>query len=315
MGWKQLIASLVEHLAWPAVVVIMYFLTRDHLATLFSKVARFKFKDFEFDFDRIKKETEAVANATTENPSKPGEPVKPTAPVFNSMEEQIFELVEKSPSGAIILAWSAVETALADASARINMPDSIRTTSKIIRNLESEGHLSRRQTSLVTDMRDLRNKVMHRNGNGSISRDQAYAFAMSATTVVNLLNGVEISRKVFMTPTGSWVQLPPNFSEFSSNERGGVWNYSEVRLPNGLTAGVGPWKTGVSGSSGYSHYSIDIEQPQNGGSETLASLLIDLSLISEGALSKSASSLVRFDQNTNEVTFDLGKSVFKYKFD
>ena len=63
----------------------------------------------------------------------------------------------------------------------------------------------------------------------------------------------------------------------------------------------------------YECYSIDIEMPGKRGSQTLDELTFSLNYVSADVLQKAARDLIKYDENTREIEFDLGDSFFKYK--
>ena len=313
MGWKEFIASLVGHLAWPFVVLIVVFLLRNHLSELFQKVAHLKFKDFELDFEKVRQQAEAIGSPpTTEQPVEPEE-----KPVFSSLEDQILETVEKSPAAAILLSWSAVETALASAISRLAQPQdspSYRSPLHNIELLEKIGELTKSQTSLLHEMRMLRNKIAHEQpSNIKINQNQALDYANTAIRLISLLNSLDRAHKTFAMPEGEWTVIPEGFVPFKSRDAN-EWVYSQIRLADtGLTAGLGPWKKRGGKREEYTCYGIDIEMPIANGSRTIAELYFDTKYVSPDAWNKSASELISYNQQTKEVTFNLGRSVFKYQ--
>ena len=120
---------------------------------------------------------------------------------------------------------------------------------------------------------------------------------------------------------GAWTHKPNNYKNFKYDEDDHwVWDYSSVIIDGKYVIGVGgyasfPDSEGVSDFSDkdYSFYAIDIEIKNGGKSLVLDELSFDLSLVSEEFLAKSAKQIVIFDKVTRVVTFDFGKSKFKYK--
>ena len=113
MDWKQLIANLISSLAWPAVAALFLFMFRSEITKIIKRLAHFKYKDLELQFENVKQQAEELREELAKE-----EPVI-KSPVFTSLEDQILDAVERAPSAAILLAWSALETAMASAVARL----------------------------------------------------------------------------------------------------------------------------------------------------------------------------------------------------
>ena len=314
IGWKEFIASMLSSIAWPSVLILIFISLKTQIVYLFNKIAHFKYKDLEVDFDRVKTHAEAIQA----NEFKPDEIEEPTlrndSSVFNTLEEQILETAEVSPSAAILLAWSSLEVALSTAVNRYqpnsgNIPS--RSTLHNIETIEKSGELSKSHIKLINEMRVLRNKVSHESEIlMSINQNQALDYARTAIDLINSLNNLFTDKKVLNLPKGNWIQKPNNFTE-QVNKNANIWKYSFIRIPNtNLTAGIGPWS---GAKDNYECFSIDIELEQKSGSKTLTELVFDLSYVSSNLIEEQASKLVSYDQQSEVVTFDLGNSVFKYQ--
>jgi len=312
----EFISSMVGHLAWPTVVIVMYVLLRDQVATLFKKVSHLRFKDLELDFEKVKQQAEAISDARGLVRSDDEAPVRSEdASVFSSLEDQIFEAVERAPAASILLAWSAVETALASAAARLtDSPEnaSYRSPLHNMEMLEQRGELSRRHAILLQEMRILRNKVMHEGQlSHAISETHALDYAKAAVSMISVLNGLNRVYETFVAVNGAWSQLPPYFVAAPRSNANG-WNASKIALSNtGLVATVGPWHR--VGETEAVNYGIAVEMPTERGVRSIDELRISLDLVEPAALTKTAEEVVSFDEVTREITFDLGLSVFKYR--
>lgn len=315
MNWKEFIASLVENVAWPAAVLTMFFLLRDQIGKLISKIAHLKYKDLEVDFDKLRKQAEAVQTTPPPDPVVQQDPEEKQ--IYSSLEEQILESVEKAPSAAILLAWSALETAVSSAVARLAIsPDSPSYRSPLhnIDMLEKHTELPREQIGLLHEMRMLRNKVAHEHDTMlSISEQQARDYATTALEMMAVLNRFERRGKIYQLPKGNWTHMPDGFVQVSS-KNAQYWQYSEISISGTrLTAGLGPWKRTEVKDGGYECYSIDIEIPDGRGSRPIAELTFSMDYVSAEALQKPARDLITYDEDNREITFDLGKTVFKYQ--
>lgn len=182
MDWKQFIASIVAHLAWPSVAIAVFVIFRLELRKIVERLAHLKYKDLELDFEKVKQQAERLHVEFSK------EPRVIESPVFTSLEDQIMDAVERAPSAAILLAWSGLETAIASAVARLAIsPESPSYRSPIhnIDTLRMNGRLSKKHESLLHEMRVLRNKVAHeRDSILSISQEQALNYASAAIDLI-----------------------------------------------------------------------------------------------------------------------------------
>lgn len=291
----------------------MFFLVRDQIGRLIEKVGHLKYKDLEVDFDKVKKHAQAIG-APKEDTGiviKDPESVK----VYNSLEEQILETVEKAPAAAILLAWSTLETSIASAVSRLSIsPESPSYRSPLhnIDMLEKSGEISKEHVILLHEMRTLRNKVAHDQATIlAITGAQALEYSNTAIELVDKLNNLKRTRKKLFLPKGEWIVVPEGFTPIK-DKTSHFWNYSEIKIPNTeLTAGLGPWSHGD--DEEYDCYGIDIERPTEDGSHVVSALDIDLKYVSKEALEKEARRLITYDENSRIIRFDLGNSIFEYQ--
>lgn len=315
MDWKQFVASIIENTAWPIVVTIMFFLVKDEIGKLIEKIGHLKYKDLELDFDKLKKQSDALET----KPKEIGQKIsgKETDSLFSSLEEQILDTVESSPSAAILLSWSTVETALASAVSRLSIsPEapSYRSPLHNIEQLEKQGHLSDVQVKLLHELRILRNKITHEySSRVSITENQALEYAHLSIEMTSFLNDIKRKRKVSFLPKGEWTKIPEGYEEFEQKESN-FWIYDYIRIPGtNLTAGLGPWKNSDDKEDNFECYAIDIEKDTANGNKVITQKIFDLKHVSDEALTKSAKDLISYDQQNKVVTFDLGNSIFKYQ--
>jgi len=189
MDWKQFIASIVSSLSWPAVTALFLFLFRNELRKIIYRLIHFKYKDLELDFEKVKQEAEKL------HENLPQKELDSKNPVLTSFEDQILDAVERAPSAAILLAWSALETAMASAVARLAIsPESPSYRSPVhnIDMLSKFSGLSKNYAHLLNEMRILRNKVAHtRDTILSITHEQAKYYANAAFDIMYHLENMQ----------------------------------------------------------------------------------------------------------------------------
>jgi uncharacterized protein YutE (UPF0331/DUF86 family) len=182
MGWKEFIAEIVSSLIWPAVATVLVFTFKNELGQIVRRLARLKYKELELNFDIVKQKAEELHEEVSES--------QPTvkSPVLSSIEDQILDAVERTPSAAILLAWSGVETAMASAVARLAIsPESPSYRSPLhnIDMLSTHGGISKNNSNLLYEMRMLRNKVAHeRDSMLSVTQKQSSIYANAAIDMI-----------------------------------------------------------------------------------------------------------------------------------
>lgn len=314
MNWKEFIVTLIDNMAWPTVAIVIFFVLRTQIGNLIGKIAHLKYKDLEVDFDELKKSVEAASSKLTENIVTQDSRDKQ---IYQSMEEQIMKSVETAPSASILLAWSAVETAMSSAVSRLAISaesPAYRSPLHNIDALEKGSKLSKEQIKLIHEMRMLRNKVAHEDQTRlNISETQARDYATASTEIIDLLNRIKMRGKIIRSPKGVWSQKPDNFQELTS-KKANLWMFSSIPIPNtNLIAGSGPWKEMNQEDSNYQCYGIAIEKTTPNGSTPIAELTFSLDYVDSDILEKSASDIITYDIESKEITFNLGKAVFKYQ--
>lgn len=160
MDWLTFVATLVQALAWPALVVLAVVLLRDPLTRLLPTLRSAKYKDLEFQFGEKLGELGDVATQ-----AKLPERELPADWVYRDPDEFTFRhyierLAPISPRAAIAEAWRGVEVAFTDAAQREGIPEG-RPLTQIVRGLEARGSLPRDALPLVDDLRILRNRAVH----------------------------------------------------------------------------------------------------------------------------------------------------------
>ena len=178
MEWKVFFTEIISSLAWPAVAIFFLSMFRAELAKIVQRLAKLKYKDLELDFEKVKQQSEELQEEFAQ------EPQRLESPMFASLEDQILDAVERTPSAAILLAWSGLETAIATAVSRLAISSdspSYRSPMHNIDMLKKAGRLSTKHESLLHELRVLRNKVAHeRDSMLSISESQALNYATAA---------------------------------------------------------------------------------------------------------------------------------------
>jgi hypothetical protein len=160
MDWLTFISKLFDTLAWPTVVLIVFFTFKEKLTDLIPFLRKLKIKDIEAEFGAGLREIgEKLATAYLTEPGNTPEKPQPESP-----REQLVRLAENAPRAAVLEAWLLVEHSavrliqhqnVADRSLRMVGPTIIR------KYLDKTEVVTPDQRDSFTKLRDLRNKVVH----------------------------------------------------------------------------------------------------------------------------------------------------------
>lgn len=187
------IASLIDSLAWPSIVLAMVILLRKPIRDLLPLLKRAKYKDLDLVFGKELSELDAKADQACLPPS-----VEPTALKLESAEEWTFDeyisrLAAVSPRAAIAEAWRYVELALQRAYGRpeVATPSNTLRTARL---LHMSGKLPQEAVSLIADLRVLRNRAVHAE-DFELSTDEAIHFGRLAERIIASIHVNQLDEK------------------------------------------------------------------------------------------------------------------------
>jgi hypothetical protein len=179
MSASELIASLVDSLAWPLAVVAVVFVFRGAIANLIRTVTQLRYGSFEVNFGRELAALEAQAPAALPPPAAPdvrgiphpGEEIdresidrRRMAPEPSRLpEEKVATVAQVSPAAAVSLAWNEIETELRDAAQRTGSAPAAASqdTEQLMQTLAAAGTMSPDVFGYLDRMRRLRNEAVH----------------------------------------------------------------------------------------------------------------------------------------------------------
>jgi hypothetical protein len=147
------ISKLIDSLAWPVTVVIALVLLRRPLAELLPQMRKLKYKDFEAEFGedvkQLEEEAKQVLPAEVVESARAGDPIE--------------QLIEVSPSAAVLEAWRGVEAAAKRLLERKGhkLDYEVAAPYKLIERVLDTAAIDRRKLKIFADLRRLRNKVAH----------------------------------------------------------------------------------------------------------------------------------------------------------
>lgn len=109
----------------------------------------------------------------------------------------MYDAVERYPSAAIVLAWSALESAMAVAVTQLAVSTESSASRSPRHNLDilaSHANLSYDYVSLIREMLSIRNKTVHQNNvKQIISREQAFAYVENTMRIVRYIQSIASS--------------------------------------------------------------------------------------------------------------------------
>lgn len=189
MDWLQLLASIVDSLAWPVTIGVAAYLLRKPLLGLLPNLRLFKYKEFEIQFgerlERLEQELEL---------EPPPERVSPRSDRQLIADERFDALAEISPNAAVLEASVDIESALRELARhrflREHMERRPRSALQITRELKSRQIISPRLGSLLDDLRGLRNVAAHPIAERQISLSEARRYKEIVDQVRDELNSL-----------------------------------------------------------------------------------------------------------------------------
>lgn len=147
-------------LAWPATVLIFFFLIRKELPGVAKAIRRFRYKDVELEFGEAAKE---IAGETKEAVPITQENIQLSGRTKSEAQARLEEIADLAPRAAILEAWLSVEAAAADLLRKkgFNKQPAYPGPLRLLKSLQEEGFLDRRQVAVFEGLRTLRNEAVH----------------------------------------------------------------------------------------------------------------------------------------------------------
>lgn len=180
MDWLTFITKLVDALAWPVVALVLGLVFRRKLLALIPTLRKLKAGPVEAEFELAAKQ--ALANAEeVQTESTAEEPARLAQTVRSSDHEVIAKLREArgDPAGAILEGWAKVDGELFRLGLQMGtVVDPLENTGKVYSAVISSGILPVQTTSLVKELRDLRNQVAHVKVSPTSEAAQDYLLAV-----------------------------------------------------------------------------------------------------------------------------------------
>ena len=169
MDGLQLLASIIDSLAWPVTIGVAAYLLRKPLLGLLPNLRRFKYKELEIQFGE---QLEKLEQELGQEP--PPKQIAPPTDRQLIVDERFDALAAISPSAAVLEAWIDIESGLQELARQKFIGEGrIRPMTFITRELKSRGIISPRLVTLLNDLRVLRNQAAHPMAEREISLMEA----------------------------------------------------------------------------------------------------------------------------------------------
>jgi len=187
MDILRFISILVQTLAWPATVLIVFFSLKQPLSRLLLSLRKLKYKDFSAEFNKLESRAEEIQEPVVTHPIPENE-----RGFYSTLEEQISEMSSISPQGAILIAWAAVETAIHSAAVRLGMPMDLSHRSLLSKLAYlTEKKINPEIIYTIHDMRRIRNKVAHVvEEKSELYPAQAVSYGHTADKIIRILENL-----------------------------------------------------------------------------------------------------------------------------
>jgi hypothetical protein len=193
------IAAIVKALAWPLAAVILGLVFRRSLNQLLRTVRRLKAPGLEIERDIAELQEDAAqlslppsTAATTKTAS--GADLSWHSPAASDFREQVSAVADIAPSAAIALAWTTVERKLrAVVAKKVEGGESQQRRFSIahISALRQAGVIDNAVENVLTQMRDVRNRVVHQDDSAaSISSLEAKTYGEVAASLLDYLDSL-----------------------------------------------------------------------------------------------------------------------------
>ncbi len=182
MSTLEFIATLFEVLVWPLTLVLVILIFRKPISSLLPFLQRLRYKDFVVEFSQKLDQVETQVVAITGQ-----------APEVH-VDDDMSELAEAHPRGAVIDSWLAIEKAIRDLAASREMGVHLsgrRSAFAVERELAHSGVLKPAVLSLIRDLRSTRNEVVHRL-DVPLTPEMARQYALAASRVVVALEELSV---------------------------------------------------------------------------------------------------------------------------
>jgi hypothetical protein len=198
LGWMSFVASLAQSAAWPAAVFVIVILIRKPLQEAVThRLRRLKAGPIEAEFDaeamEVRDEVRRIPEVAAAEPRQGAV----------SLVDELAQLVDVSPRGAVMEAFGRIEARLGDLLRAVGLSPPKRTAWQVA-DLAFDEHLISSETlDAVLGLQKLRNLAAH-GAHDEIGRDRARDYLAMADAVLYAMR-----ERPGPSPEGSTSRRPP----------------------------------------------------------------------------------------------------------
>ena len=146
------IVAIIDSIIWPLVTFMIFIMFRAPIKAMLPLIERFKYNNFELSFREGLKEAKIEVEESG---------IKPSYSLED--KEEIYQVVQETPSIAIIEAWKEIELAATDKIKELaeNTHSPSEALKRPLTYLEISGALIPSTARAIRELRSLRNQVAH----------------------------------------------------------------------------------------------------------------------------------------------------------
>lgn len=172
--------SLIDSIAWPATILVIFYMLRNPLKALLPFVENFKYKDLEVTFRKGLEEARAEAEESKIE-------LKPSS----EEKEEIYQLLEISPSSAIVESWKEIEIAAREKITQLVKDKDVlfKAQRRPLSHLEITGALIPSTARAIRDLESLRNKAAHTR-DLKLSKDNILEYVTLAKAITKQISAI-----------------------------------------------------------------------------------------------------------------------------
>ncbi|WP_155634205.1 hypothetical protein [Burkholderia cepacia] len=176
------VSKVLEATSWPVVVLILGLVFREKLIDLIKALKKIKAGPVEAEFEIAAKKVfaEAVDAVSPIGPSEQGVSLEPTSESGRGIIPRLRN-ARSDPSGAIIEGWSTLDGELFRLAQQFSIDGTeapVTSTAKVYRAVMASNILPVETMRLVSELREMRNKVAHNTVVPTADAAQDYLLAV-----------------------------------------------------------------------------------------------------------------------------------------
>ena len=196
----EFISSLIDSLVWPSAIIITVIILRKSISEVMLGVSQIKYNNFQMDFGKELAKIESTINQSEDYDISDKNQLKNDKADINNIsiinpDQQLKAIAEISPVAAVIMTWSLVENEIQSTILRLAISPDYPFYNSALKNvqlLEKNNYIDKFTEQTLTQMRILRNKVLHEDtSNEPVTYSEALEYCKISMKIVQILKTVE----------------------------------------------------------------------------------------------------------------------------